>query len=214
MESCTSVLVRTPSSFLPARRPIYIYPIADVTKKNAQVAYPAIAEAVTTILIRHPNSRILVHTVSFELASFLVKSISAPQSLRLISYAKSSDRQRAIDRYMASCNGVLIAASLERGIDLPGDSCRAIVVCKVPFPNLADKQISARLHSPGGQLWYSVKTVRSIVQMTGRGMRSEDDFCESYILDRQFVTNIWRRCKTLLPTWWTEALVWDKGTLK
>jgi Rad3-related DNA helicase len=87
------------------------------------------------------------------------------------------------------------------------------VICKVPFPNLGDKQISARLHSKGGNLWYRVQAVRSIVQMSGRGMRHEDDYCETYILDSQFVSNLWKQSKQLFPNWWVEALRWNEGRL-
>jgi Rad3-related DNA helicase len=49
--------------------------------------------------------------------------------------------------------------------------------------------------------------------MTGRGMRHELDMCETYILDSQFIKGVWRKNKHLLPSWWRDALVWDKGVL-
>jgi ATP-dependent DNA helicase DinG len=197
--------ITVPSTFPASRRPVYIYPIAEMTKRNKANAYPLVASALSKVIQNHPEDRILVHTVSYDLNRFLLDSLDSFVS-RLVSYNTSSEKQRAIDRYLYTSGSVLLAPSLDRGIDLPADDCRVIVVCKVPFPNLGDKQVSARLHSPGGQLWYSAKTVRSLVQMTGRGMRSEDDFCESYILDASFVTQIWRRHKNLLPQWWKEAV--------
>lgn len=197
--------VVVPSSFAPTRRPIYVHSIAEMTKKNKDVAWPQVAAALAVVIGRHPNDRILVHTVSYDLNRYLVDSLST-FATRLVSYNTTNEKQRAIDRYIYSPGAVLLAPSLDRGIDLPGDDCRVIVVCKIPFPNLGDKQVSARLHSRNGQLWYNVKTVRSLVQMTGRGMRSEDDYCYSYILDGSFMSNIWRRNKQLLPRWWVEAV--------
>ena len=75
-----------------------------------------------------------------------------------------------------------------------------------PYPYLGDKQISARLYARGGQSWYAVQTIRSIVQMTGRGMRSKDDWCDSIILDSSF-KRLFRDNKTLFPKWWKESLV-------
>lgn len=49
--------------------------------------------------------------------------------------------------------------------------------------------------------------------MTGRGMRSIDDSCDSYILDRQFISNIWKKNQSLLPNWWKEAVVMNCGRL-
>lgn len=201
--------VKVPSTFPPQSRPIYLYPIADVTYKNKTQAYPILLSGVAEIMARNPSSKCLVHTVSYDLTKYLQTNL---RSKRTISYTTANDRQRAIDIYLSQDNAVLLAPSLDRGIDLPNDDCRAIVVCKVPFPNLGDKQISARLHSRNGQLWYSVSAVRSLVQMTGRGFRHENDYCESYILDKQFI-NVWKKNKALFPEWWSSALIWDAGKL-
>jgi ATP-dependent DNA helicase DinG len=197
--------VTVPSSFPPSRRPVYIHPIAEMTKKQKESSWPKLADALRTVIDRHPEDRILVHTVSYDLNKYLLDTLSRSTS-RLISYSRTQEKQRAIDRYIYTPAAVLLAPSLDRGIDLPDNDCRVIVVCKIPFPFLGDKQVSARLHSPGGSLWYSVKTVRSLVQMTGRGFRHEEDYCESYILDASFMSNIWRRSRNLLPSWWREAI--------
>jgi Rad3-related DNA helicase len=193
------------SAFPPASRPIYVHSVAEMTRKNKSIAYPLVAEALAKVLDRHRGDRCLVHTVSYDLNRYLMANLPTEVS-RLVSYDSSSGKQRAIDRYLYREGSILLAPSLDRGIDLPGNDCRVIIVCKVPFPSLGDKQVSAKLHSPGGQLWYSVKTVRSLVQMTGRGMRSEDDYCESYILDASFMNQIWKRHKNLLPEWWKAAV--------
>lgn len=200
-----------PSTFPITRRPIYIHPIALMSRKNREVAYPKIAEALEKIFLKE-SGKGLVHTVSFDLTTALVKTLDYCNH-PIYHYSNSQEKPRAILNFESSKNGVLLAPSLDRGIDLPQTSCRFIVIAKLPFPNLGTKQISARLHRKGGQLWYNVKTVRSLVQMTGRGMRSEDDYCSSYILDKQFVTIVWKRNRHLLPQWWREALVWNAGQL-
>lgn len=202
--------IAIPSTFPPASRPIYLYPTAPMSRKNESTSIPLITTAIEKILTLQ-KGRTLIHTVSYDLTRYLNTHLSIPRSL--YSYTTSADKERAISLYLGDPDGVLLAPSLDRGIDLPEDHCRHIIVPKIPFPNLGDKQISARLHSPGGSLWYAVKTIRTLVQMTGRGMRSEDDQCNSYILDQAFVDNIWARSKHLLPTWWREALVWDAGRL-
>lgn len=206
--------ISVPSTFDAARRPIYIHPIAAMSKRNEDEARPLIAQAIQKVVAKHPNDRILVHTVSYSLNTFVEDTLRQGDSLfRVVTYHSSAEKQRAIDTYLATDSAIFLAPSLDRGIDLPHDDCRVIVVCKVPFPSLGDKQVSARLHSKGGQQWYSVRTIRSLVQMTGRGMRSADDYCESYILDKNFLENIWRRHRHLLPKWWQEALVWNRGIL-
>lgn len=204
------------SAFPITRRPIYIHPIAAMSRKNKDEAYPVVAFGIERIIARHDSNKVLVHTVSYDLNSYIQSMLINRGIRNIFTYSSSAEKQSAVDRFLYQPSGtttVLLAPSLDRGIDLPQDQCRAIVVCKLPFPSLGTKQVSARLHSKGGQLWYNVKTIRSLVQMTGRGMRSVDDYCESYILDKQFITLVWRRNKHLLPKWWKDALVWNAGQL-
>ena len=205
--------VNVPSTFDLARRPIYVHPVAALTRKTEADARPLIASAIEKVVARHPE-RILIHTVSYALNNYVEDRLRQGDAMfRVVTYHSSNEKQRAIDTYLATDKAIFLAPSLDRGIDLPHDDCRVIVVCKVPFPSLGDKQISARMHSRGGQQWYAVRTIRSLVQMTGRGMRSDDDFCESYILDKTFITNIWQRHRNLVPRWWADALVWNRGVL-
>ena len=194
-------LVEVPSTFPPERRPIYVEPIADMTAKNAETAWPQMASRISQI-VSHHDERILVHTVSYKLAGFLADRLGP----RVITYRSAQQRETALESFRASSNGILIAPSFERGIDLPDEECRVVVVAKVPFPYLGDKQISKRLYSRGGRGWYAMQTVRSLVQMTGRAMRHELDECEIYLLDRQFISSIWKKSRHLLPEWWRDAL--------
>lgn len=206
--------ISVPSTFPLSRRPIYIHPIATMTRKTEDEARPLIAQAIQKVVAKHPDDKILIHTVSYNLNRFIEDVLrQSDQLFRVVTYNAAVEKQRAIDRYLAQSGAVFLAPSLDRGIDLPGDDCRVIVVCKIPFPSLGDKQISARMHTKGGQSWYAVRTIRSLVQMTGRGMRSADDYCESYILDKMFIESIWRRHRNLIPQWWADALVWNRGTL-
>ena len=196
-----------PSTFSPERRPNYYLPRANITKKTEVEERPkAIVALDNEILDKHPNDKVLVHTVSYGYAQ-QVYSMSRHRD-RMITYDCARDRKVKLDEFKDAPPGaILVASSMDRGIDLPGDQCRVIVVMKVPFLNLGDKQISTRLHSDkkGGQLWFNVNAIRTLIQMTGRGMRSQEDYCETYILDAQF-GRLYRQNKYLFPAWWREAL--------
>jgi ATP-dependent DNA helicase DinG len=203
--------VSIPSSFPVTSRPIYVFPSAYMAKKQQAVEAPKVRDAIKKLLTERTPGRVLIHTVSYDLNGYLYDEL---RSLRAsFTYKDSKGKDAALRAYRDNDSAVLFAPSLERGIDLPHDFCRHIIIPKVPFPNLGDKQVSARLYSRGGQLWYSVLTVRSLVQMTGRGMRDASDQCNSYILDTQFISNVWKRSKHLLPGWWADALVWNAGSL-
>lgn len=201
-------LVTVPMSFPVANRPIIVAPVADMKYTNQDVAWPEMAYAIGKILElpQHAGQRVLVHCVSYKLAEYLAMNVDSGHRSK-ISYAVSGERDAAFDAYGATRDGVLFAPSMDRGFDFKEDLARVVIVAKVPFPSVGDKRISARLHEPGGQEWYNVQTVRTILQMTGRGVRSETDTCTTYILDSQFNTTLWGKAKTLFPRWWRDAIV-------
>jgi Rad3-related DNA helicase len=207
--------VAVDSAFDKRRRPVVVKPVADMTKKNQDDAWPLMANAIRALLVRYPRENILVHTVSYALTKYLEEKLGIvcrAQGRMLLAYLEASQREEMLESFkIAGWGGqgaVMLAASFDRGIDLPANECRVVVVAKCPFPYLGDKQVRARLHSKGGQLWYDTQTIRSLVQMTGRGMRSADDWCISIILDKQFL-KIWKEKKRLLPRWWQAGLTSD-----
>lgn len=200
--------VRVTSSFPPERRPVYIRPRASMTAKTKDESYPKMTQAIDAVLDAHPDERVLVHTVSYDLTKYLHKTLTRA-TRPVLAYFQSETRAGALQEFRDNERSVLLAPSFDRGVDLPDDECRVVVVAKVPFPYLGDKQISKRLHTPGGQGWYSMQTVRSLVQMTGRAMRHEDDQCSIYVLDSQFLRQIWKKNRDLLPYWWTQAIQWQ-----
>lgn len=196
-------VVSVPMMFPVENRKIIVAPVANMVNSLREQEWPKLLMGVRRVMEKHPDERILVHTVSYQLAAYLREGLS---SNRVITYASGRERDMALMRYSRSRAGVLLAPSMDRGVDLKDDLCRVVVVAKVPFPNLGDRQVSSRLRGPGGQAWYNVQTVRTLVQMTGRGVRSESDWCRTYILDSQFLSNTWKKCKGLLPGWWREAV--------
>lgn len=210
-------VVEMDSMFPPDQRPVIPRNVASVTAKTKGDAYPLVADALTNILDDHPNERVLVHTVSYEFTRYLYDSLRSDyrHRHRIFQYVSAKDRNQALTNYLESPNGVLLAPSFDRGVDLHQDDCRVIVIAKTPFPYLGDKQVSKRVYSTGrtGKTWYAVQTIRTICQMTGRGMRSVDDWCRTYILDSQF-TRLYQQNRRLFPSWWSDAVVWDENDPK
>ena len=202
--------VTVPMTFPVENREVILAPVADVTYKNMEKAIPDLAHAISVAADEHEGERMIVHTVSYKLARDLEDQLRrGPYKLshkrRIVTYTEGRERERALADFKSSEGAVMLAPSMSRGIDLPDDLCRVQIIAKVPFPALGDKQIAARLHSDGGQLWYTVKTIRDIVQMTGRAIRHDEDYATTYIFDRSF-GNVWSKWKRLFPEWWREAV--------
>lgn len=200
--------ISVPMSFPVENRPIVLAGVANVIRAEMQDAVPKLAKAIVNIAALHPNDRILVHTVSYQLAKDLRDRVQPEIGRRRTwTYANAQEKDAAVAGYRRDKGSIIFAPSLDRGVDFRDDDCRVQVIAKVPFPNLGDRRTAARMHLPGGQWWYQVQTVRTIMQMTGRGVRSEDDHAVTYVIDKQFAGNLFSGPgKRLFPQWWRDAI--------
>jgi ATP-dependent DNA helicase DinG len=202
--------VTVPMTFPVENRPIIMAPVANMTAKADDSEYARMAWAIDVAAREHPHDRILVHTVSRARAERLIAICRREKYLdrrRIVDYRGPRERDLALQTYLKHESSVLFAHSMSRGVDLPGDACRVQVIAKAPFPNLGDRRTAARLHLPGGELWYAVQAVRDVVQMTGRAVRSNTDQATTYIFDAQFASNLWKPGRrNLFPAWWREAV--------
>lgn len=201
--------VIVPMTFPVENRPIIMAPVANVVYKEMDYAIPKLVHAIVQVMAEHPTERILVHTVSYKLAQSLQAGIRSTAGIgrrKIITYSEGSQRERVLAEYKRTPGTVMLAPSMSRGIDLPGDLCRVQIIAKVPFLSMGDTQVSRRMHMPGGEQWYAVQAIRDIVQMTGRAIRSEDDWAKTFIFDQQFGSNLWRKHKGLFPQWWRDGM--------
>lgn len=193
-----------PSPFPKEHRPVYYEPCANIVNKQMDIALPRLARAVSKIMEKYPNERILIHTVSYKVRDYLKKNI---QSDRFITHS-TADRISILEMFKQSKEPlVLLSPSMDRGVDLPGEECRVVVIAKMPYPDLGDPQVSRRVHaSKDGNDWYAHRTISSVVQMSGRACRSVEDRSTTYILDEQF-EKLYNEHRNVFPQWWKEALV-------
>ena len=197
--------IDVPNQFDPARRPVYYTGSANLTQKTMAEERPKILPVIQDILSKYPKQKGLIHTVSYNLCSYILENIN---SGRLVSHGSGSrEREILLSRFKESdLPLVMVSPVMERGIDLPMDYCRFIIIVKVLWPDLSDKQTSRRLYSSSfGQYWYRWATVTAIVQASMRGMRSATDQCDTWLLDSQF-ENLYSKNSELFPAWWKESL--------
>lgn len=199
-------LVKVPMMFPKENRPVKYVPVGDMSWKTIRQDTEKVIQKIVEIVEDHEGDNVLVHAVNYRLAGDIYDGLRAAQvDTNVYTYHSAHERNDVLERFK-KYGGVLVAPSMDRGIDLAGDLCRVVVIAKVPFPSLKDRQIEARMRLPGGQWWYSVAVARTILQMCGRGVRSETDSATTYILDRQFGKWWSGSGKKLLPEWWREAL--------
>lgn len=199
--------IEMPSSFpLPNRR-IYVHPRASMSHANKETAWPRVVAGLDEVLFSYPE-RTLVHTHSYELARYVMEHSAF--AYRMVTYRNAAEREGVLEAYKAVEGSILVAPSMERGISLDDDLARCVVVLKVPYPYLGDRQVNARVHSRGGDTWYRSETIAALAQACGRGVRTPTDWCDTYILDSEFR----RLPRHLMYRWFAEALVTDPALVQ
>ena len=202
-------IVTVPSTFPASNRPIYPIPVGSMAFKKRRETVPKVLQTIQTILDKHPAERVIVHTHTAHLAKQIAGGLRAQSKRPIYTYEGAGERDQALANYKSVSESVLVAMSMARGIDLPDDLCRVQVIALLPRLPINDQQISYRMHrTKGGNLWYNYFTIRSLVQATGRGVRSKDDHAVTYVLDSQFL-DFHRSYERFFPTWWNEAVIWD-----
>lgn len=166
--------IRKKSPFDIKRNPIIPLSSCNLSKAYLKSNAPKTVSVIEDILHNHENDKGIIHTVSSQCRDYLSDAI---KSDRLVSGDiedfKSSDEPL-----------VLISPSLDEGVDLPGDLCRFQIIYKIPYLDLGDCQIKMRMAMDSE--WYDYRTTLRLIQTHGRGMRDENDYSRTYVIDSRF----------------------------
>lgn len=193
------------SEFPIENRLIHYIPVGSLSWKNKAKTIPILIKKVEELLNTHKNEKGIIHTVNYELAEIITNELyDKPCGHRLL-IPRGSNRQTILDTFYESKNPyVLISPSLTEGLDLKDELSRFCIICKMPFANISDKWIKTRMVLD--QTWYNNFTAEQLIQMTGRSIRSKDDYATTYILDQDFMYFA-QNNYYLLPQWWKNAVI-------
>jgi len=198
--------IKCPSPFDVEHRKILAVPVGSMSYSKKEATMPKIVEAVENILSKHADERGIIHCVNYGVASYILSNVSQSSQNRLV-YPKGEDRDELIDFFMRQSKHrkdlVLISPSLGEGIDLRGELARFAIICKVPYAGLGDPWVKKRMSMDN--MWYSDFASKNLVQMTGRTVRTEDDWATTYVLDDDFVKHVVRN-QDRLPQWWLDSV--------
>ncbi len=195
--------MKVDSPFPPEKRPIQLDIAGKMSANRIKHSAPKTLPILEAILERHKDDKGLIHTNSYKCQEYITRKL---HDSRLISHT-STNRERVLNHFEKSEEPLVLASpSMSEGVDLPYDKCRFQVIYKVPFPYLGDEQVNMRMKRD--RRWYAYKTVMTLMQAYGRGMRAEDDSCYTYILDGD-VNMLFKSpmYKSLVPEFFKEAIV-------
>ena len=171
--------IEVDSSFDSQKAPIYISTNNKLNRNNMQKVLPAIAAQIKTICESHKNEKGIIHTHTLQITDYLKKHLKGSRFLYRDSESKN---ENILAKHMKSeLPTCLVSPSMAFGIDLRDDLARFQIIVKGAFLPLSDKRIK-RLFDED-KIWYTNKMLINLVQACGRGIRSKEDHCITYILD-------------------------------
>lgn len=186
-------IITIDSTFPVKNRPFYTYEaVGGLNKSNINTYTPDLSYKTHELMTKYSNVKGMVHGVSWSLCKRVYESLPAESQERILFADGIGNKQTDLIEYHQETNEptVLLSPSMTEGVDLKDDLSRFQVILKMPYPFLGDPLIR-KLMGIYGNDFYSMLTAQTLIQMYGRSIRSEKDFCDTYILDsnvKRFIT--------------------------
>lgn len=189
-----------PSHFEVARRPLYWVPTCRITYRTTEGQMQRWTNRIDEIICNRLHLKGVIHCVSYARAIRL-KETSTFREFMIVH--QSGEAAEAIERLRdADPPAILVSPSISTGVDLAGDLVRFQIIGKLPFPNTMDEAVKARIHAD--KQFQPILVANLISQSYGRGVRSSEDWCETFIIDDSIQ---WFKSKhlNLFPAWVLQA---------
>lgn len=164
-------------------------------------------DKIREICNKYPNEKGIIHTTSHA-QTYWIKENLTDLPIWTIEADKKQNmdertREELIDTFIKIKKPViLVGAGIKDGVDFKDDACRFQILYKTPYPAF-DAQVRKR--NMKDKVWWNYQAVMDSMQAYGRGVRSETDYCDFYILDSQF-DNLLHQWKHLFNEYFLEAI--------
>lgn len=198
------------SPFEAARRPFYIQPTANLSRKAGDEDYYLMAMGIKKLMMQHVAWRGLLHVSSYKQIARLKPHLKGMPVL--FHEGQQKEERAALFEKFRNSDGPLgkawwlMTPSAREGEDFPFDAARVNVIVKIPYPDLGDPVIAARREDGKlGRAYYAASTCANIAQAYGRAMRAEEDWGLTYVLDIN-IFNVLKYSKGFLPEYLLEAV--------
>jgi len=196
--------INVPSTFPAHNRPIITRSAGDLGQRDWGKNFGSLVKTLREVFEENKGVRGVVHCTSYGMSEQLAGALS--DSDRLLVYDRFS-RDEIVKSFVSGRvddDAILLAVALNEGYDFKDDLCRFQVIVRIPYP-VPTSCVKARKALDGE--FYTWHTCLTLTQAYGRGMRSADDWCRTYIVDGRFSKFVRRGdVRRHLPNWFLEAV--------
>jgi Rad3-related DNA helicase len=194
-----------PSPFKKNTRPIVVVPSARVSRhmtRGEERIWMARIDQIIEKEAVDKKQKGIIHAVSYDRAK-LIYSMSKHRHL-MDMHDRYSLRDTVAAFRAAPAPRILISPSVGTGWDFPYDQARFQIIAKVPFIDSRPAVIRARHKADKSYLDYVALV--SLIQMAGRGTRSADDYCRTWIVDNNWGDWFYPRNRKIIPKWFKTSI--------
>lgn len=185
--------IEVDSTFDPSFAPIYTTNTNKLNYKNLKENLPKLASMIKKICDTHHMHKGIIHTHTNEITQYLRSHIDDE---RFLFRLDGADNEKILKMHVESKEPtILVSPSMAYGVDLKEDLARFQIVTKAAYLPLHDERIK-RLFKEDKD-WYSNKMLNNLIQACGRGVRTRNDKCITYILDGSITDAVIRNAKKL-----------------
>jgi ATP-dependent DNA helicase DinG len=185
--------IEVDSAFEPKNAPIYVKVGEKINFKNLKEKLPKLCENTLKICELHKHQKGIIHTHTMEITQYLKDRTNDPRFLFRID---GQNNESIIKQHLESKEPtILVSPSMAFGVDLKEDLARFQILMKAAYMPLNDERIK-RLFKEDPE-WYVNKMLNNLIQACGRGVRTKNDKCITYILDGTITDAVIRSARKL-----------------
>jgi Rad3-related DNA helicase len=185
--------IEVDSAFDSKNAPIYVKVGEKINYKNLKEKLPKLAQDTFKICELHKHHKGIIHTHTMEITQYLKDRTTDPRFLFRID---GQNNESIIKQHFESSEPtVLVSPSMAFGVDLKEDLARFQILMKAAYMPLNDERIKRLLKEDPE--WYMNKMLNNLIQACGRGVRTKNDKCNTYILDGSITDAVIRSAKKL-----------------
>ena len=196
--------IDVPNVFPLENRPMYLgSAVGYVSSKTIGDMLPHMAKRIDDILSMYPDSKGIIHSVTYAIADYIAENL--PVNGSRIIYPRSPRTQpSALQKHAQSlAPTILLSPSLDEGVDLKGYLSELQILAKTPYAYWGDPLLQERrgLYFK----YYEMLTATTIIQATGRSIRTETDKADTFCIDTYTHQFIYEN-PDLFPEWFVKTI--------
>jgi Rad3-related DNA helicase len=194
--------VEVGSTFDPKNGPIFCSTRVKLNRFSLQKSLPVVADMIQQICDSHKGQKGIIHTHTNEITLYLKSKLRYG---RYIFREPGVNNEQILEQHLSSDDdSVIVSPSMTFGVDLKDDLARFQIIVKAPYPPLLNQRVKKLTEMD--QKWYTNKMLSQLIQACGRGVRSKDDKCVTYIIDGKISDEILQN-KSILPKYFIDRFM-------